>query len=183
MREQGVLGGEILQREIGGVAVMGMQHHEARLVARPAGVEQVAGRKPLPLIVVARPGGHAMDVGDEFRLRLRGELRKIPEDRIFDRAVDVEPPALARNVRRQAEVERRPVPGQMLSRRQALLLGTGGLAGEEAALLRPALLAARQLAVRRRFVLVRPSRLRFMMSPDRRGHASKCGSDMCRPAV
>ena len=37
MREQGVLGGEILQRQVGGVAVMGMQHDEARLVARPAG--------------------------------------------------------------------------------------------------------------------------------------------------
>ena len=93
-----------------------------------------------------------MDVGDEFCLRLRGELGKIPEHRLLDRAVDVEPPALAGNFWRQAEVEGRPVPGQMLSRRQALLLGAGSLAGEEAALLRPALLAARQLAVRRRFV-------------------------------
>ena len=118
---------------------MGMQHHEPRLVARPAGVEQIAGRKPLPLIVVARPCGDAMDVGNEFALRLRGELRKIPEDRIFDRAVDVEPPALARNVRRQAEIERRPVLGQMLSRRQALLLGPRDLSGEEVALARPAL--------------------------------------------
>ena len=74
-----------------------------------------------------------------LRLRLRGELRKVPEDRIFDRAVDVEPPALARNVRRQAEIERRPVPGQMLARRQALLFGPRDLAGEEVALARPAL--------------------------------------------
>ena len=66
MGEQGVFGGEIFQREIGGVAVMGMQHDEARFLARLAGIEQIAGRKPFPLIVVARPGGDAMDVGDEF---------------------------------------------------------------------------------------------------------------------
>jgi hypothetical protein len=77
-------------------------------------------------------------------LRLRRELREIPEDRMPDRAVDVEPPAFAGNLRRQAEVERRPVLCQMLARRQALLLGPRGLAGEEAALARPALFGARQ---------------------------------------
>ena len=82
VREQGVLGGEILQREIGGVAVMGMQHHEPRLVARLAGHQQIAGGEPFPLVVVARPGGDAMDVGDELRLRLRGELGKVPEHRM-----------------------------------------------------------------------------------------------------
>src|SRR5260370_1231340 len=76
-------------------------------------------------------------------------LRDIPEDRSFDRAIDVEAPALAGNVRRQAEVEGGPVPGQMLSRRQALLFGPRGFSGEEAALARPALLAARQFCGRR----------------------------------
>jgi len=76
MREQGVLGGEIFQREVGGVAVMGMQHDVTRLAARPAGIEKVAGRKPLPLVVVARPGGDAMDVGDEICLLLGCELGK-----------------------------------------------------------------------------------------------------------
>jgi len=98
--EQGVISGKILQREIGGVAVGGMQDHEARFVARPAGIEEIAGREPLPLVVVARPGGHAMDVGHEFGLRLAGELRKIPEDRMLHRAVDVEPPALTGDVGR-----------------------------------------------------------------------------------
>ena len=154
MGEQGVFGGKIFQRQIGGVAVMRMQHHEPRLVARPAGVEEIAGRKPFPLIVVARPCRDAVDVGHELALRLRGELREIPEDRIFDRAVNVEPPALARNVRRQPEIERRPVLGQMLSRRQALLLGPRDLSGEEFSLARPALLAARQLAFGRRLVVV-----------------------------
>jgi len=44
MGEQGVFGGKILQRQIGGVAVMRVQHHEARFVARPAGIEEIAGR-------------------------------------------------------------------------------------------------------------------------------------------
>src|SRR5207302_6391697 len=95
-----------------------------------------------------------MDVGNKFRLRLRGELGKVPKDRVVDRAVDIEPPALARDIRRQAKVEGGPVPRQVLSRRQALLLGTGNFAGEKAALARPALLAARQLADRGRLVFV-----------------------------
>src|ERR1700685_3231132 len=100
-----------------------MRHDEARLVARLAGMEQIADRKPLELVVVARPGGDAMDVGDEFRLRLREKLRKIPEDRMLHRAVDVQPPALARDVRHHAEIEDGPVPGQMLPGRQALTPG------------------------------------------------------------
>src|SRR5665647_3454020 len=114
-----------------------MQHDVARLVARLTGMEEIAGRKPLPGVVVARPGGDTVDVGDETRLRLRGELGEIPEDRMLDRAVDVEPPALARNLRRQPEVEHGPVPCQMLAGRQALLVGARGLAGEEASLARP----------------------------------------------
>src|SRR6185312_6161167 len=84
----------------------------------------------------------------------RGKFRKAPEHRILHRAIDVEMPARVRYLRRQPEVERRPVEGQMLSRRQALFPGTGGLAGEETAFLRPALLAARQLRIRRRLSLV-----------------------------
>ena len=71
MREQGILGGEILQRKVGGVTVMGMQQDETRFVARPAGVKQIAGRKSLPLVVVARPCRDAVDVGGKLRLRLR----------------------------------------------------------------------------------------------------------------
>jgi len=67
---------------------------------------------------------------------LRRELREIPEDRSFDRAIG-RPGASARGkCRRQAEVECGPVPGQMLSRRQALLFGPRGFSGEEAALAR-----------------------------------------------
>src|SRR5947208_14683777 len=71
--EQGVLGGKIFQRQIGGVAVMGMQHDVFCFVARMARIKEIADRQPLPLVVVPRPCGHAMDVGSEFCLRLRGE--------------------------------------------------------------------------------------------------------------
>src|SRR3954470_22765134 len=40
MREQGVLGGKIFQREISGVAVMRMQHDVPRFVARLAGHQE-----------------------------------------------------------------------------------------------------------------------------------------------
>jgi hypothetical protein len=65
---------------------------------------------------------------------------------MFDRAVDVEPPALVWNLRAKAEVEDRPIPGEMLPRRQALLFGPRDLAGDETALLCPALLGANELA-------------------------------------
>src|SRR5437879_76099 len=96
---------------------MAMQHHESRLLARPAGIQEIAGCQSLPPIVVARPGGDAVNVGYELALRLRGELGEVPEQRVFDRAIDVEPPALSRDVRGQSEIERRPVLRQMLARR------------------------------------------------------------------
>jgi hypothetical protein len=85
-----------------------------------------------------------MDVGGKACLRLGGKLGKIPEDRRLDRAVDVEPPAFCRDLWCQAEIEDGPVPGQMLARRQALLLRPRSLSGQEFSLARPALLAARQ---------------------------------------
>src|SRR5580700_1525218 len=95
-----------------------------------------------------------MYVGHELRLRFGRELLEIPEDRMLDRTVDVEPPALPRNVRREPEIERRPVLGEMLAGRQALRIGTRDLSGEKPAFLSPALLAARQLAGRRGLVFV-----------------------------
>src|SRR5439155_18917033 len=76
------------------------------------------------------------------------------KNRILDRAVDVKPPALAGDIWHEPEIEHRPVPREVLARRQALLLGTCDFSGKEAALLRPALLGARQLAVGRQVVLV-----------------------------
>src|SRR6516164_11372321 len=131
MREQGVISRKIFQCEIGGVAVVGMQHDKAGVLVRPARAEEIAGGKSLPLVVVARPGGDAVDIGDESRLRLRRECRKIPEQGVFNGAVDVEPPALARNTGREPKIERRPVLREVLPGRQSLLLGTGNLAGEE----------------------------------------------------
>src|SRR6266566_1916307 len=73
---------------------------------------------------------------------------------MFDRAINVEPPALAADVGRRPEIECRPILRQMLPRRQTLLFGAGGLAGEEAAFARPALFASRQFAGRGRLFLV-----------------------------
>src|SRR5215468_6713351 len=91
-----------------------------------------------------------MDVGCDPCLCAGGKFRKAPEHGGLDRAIDIEMPALVGDFGRETEVERRPVPGQMLARRQALLLGPRHLAGEETAFLCPALLAARQLGIRRR---------------------------------
>src|ERR1700730_672180 len=131
-----------------------MQHDVVCLVARPAGHQEIAGRQPFPLVVVTGPCGHAMDVGRKSRLRLPRKLGPVPENRILDRAVDIQAPAFPGNLRRQAEVEDGPVLGQMLSRWQALLFRAGCLPGEEASLTRPAFLAACQLAGRRLVIFI-----------------------------
>ena len=51
MREQRVLGGEILQREVGGVAVMRMQHDIVRFVARLAGHQEIVDREPATVLL------------------------------------------------------------------------------------------------------------------------------------
>src|SRR5437764_1111698 len=116
-----------------------MQHNMARVLPRLARHQEFANRQALPLVVITRPGSHAVDVGDGFGLRLCNELPKIPEDRMFDRAVDVKPPPLAGNIGHQPEIEDWPVPGQMLSGRQTLVFGARDSSGEKAAFASPAL--------------------------------------------
>jgi hypothetical protein len=47
------------------------QHHKAGFIARLTGHQKIAGCRSLKLVVVARPGGDAMDVGSELRGRAR----------------------------------------------------------------------------------------------------------------
>ncbi len=99
-----------------------------------------------------------MNVGDEGRLRLRGKLREIPEQRRLDGAVDIEAPALAGDVGRDAQIQHRPVLGQVLAGWKALFSWARNLAGEKPALARPALfglsqLGFGQLGIRRGVVL------------------------------
>jgi hypothetical protein len=118
-----------------------------------------------------------VDVGDGGRLRLRHESFEIPEQRLLDGAVDVEPPARAGNIRRKPEVEDRPVLRQMLPGRKALLLRARGFSGEEAALARPAFLGAGELALRR-FVALRHPRCPFDFATMRR-YSWRCIIDSC----
>src|SRR5579883_1143658 len=64
---------------------------------------------------------------------------------MLDRAVNVQPPALARDVGGQSEIEDGPVLREMLSWRQSLFLRTRALSGQETTLPCPALLGAGQL--------------------------------------
>src|SRR6516165_7186340 len=92
--------------------------------------------------------------------------------------MDVEPPALARNIWRHAEVERWPILGEMLARRQALRLGPRYRAGEEFALGRPALFAARQLAVDWRFILVGHVFITRLSVPVLRVYSCRCIAEL-----
>src|SRR5690606_8660391 len=98
-----------------------------------------------PTIVVARPRGHAMDVGDELGLWQRHERRPVELERLLDQPVDDEAPARRRDVRLHAEIEDRPGLDFALAGRQALDVRPALAAGQQPALPSPALLAVHQL--------------------------------------
>lgn len=88
------------------------------------------GRDARPFVVVERPGGDAMDVGDVLELRLGHEVGPLPDERRLDGALDFKLPFVLRDVRLQAEIEHRPFLDQALAGRQSLLMPRVGPAGE-----------------------------------------------------
>src|SRR5438105_8178954 len=97
-----------------------------------------------PVIVVAAPLRHAVDIGNEILLRLRQEFIECPEDRIFHQAADLKPPILRADMRLNAEIEDRPVLDLFLPRRQTIDAPHIGAAGQQSSLFRPLLFGADQ---------------------------------------
>ena len=146
MDEHGVGSGEILERQVGGVAVVGVQDDEVGLRLGADEGEQVACGDAGPAVVVARPGGDAVHVGDGLALREGEEAGPVPCRLLVDEAEDAEFPLSRVDVRLDAEVEDGPVADEMLTRWEAVSALAGDPAGEEAALGGPALLGAGELA-------------------------------------
>jgi hypothetical protein len=145
-----------------------MEHHRHRFVARLDMVEQVAGRYALPVIVVTRPAGDAVDVAGKPRLRQRHERGPVERRGSLDHAADLQPPALLRDIGLAAQIEHRPVAYEMLAGRKPFLLGPRDMAGQELTFARPALLRASELAVVGKFGIIHAALLR--LSPPPRNH-------------
>src|SRR5271170_2467187 len=105
---------EMLERKVGRVAVVAVAHQMLRALERLDDRQDVAGADPLPPVVVARPGGHAMDIRGAVELRLGQEVLEGPDQRLGDQAVDRELPVPALDLGLDPEIEHRPGLDQML---------------------------------------------------------------------
>ena len=144
-RDQRVRRREVLQRHIGGVAVIARQEHEARLRPGLHGGEKVPRRDPVPAIVEARPRRHAVNVGRLARRRETLQRFEGQHEWHLDGPEDVELPAVAADVGLLAQIEHGPVLDQMLAGRKSIGCRRGRAAGEKAPFLGPALLGRREL--------------------------------------
>jgi hypothetical protein len=120
--EDRVLGREVHEREVRRVAVVGGEEDVRRLCLRHGRVEEVADEHAAPVVVVARPGGDAVDVGPELGLGEREEGVPRQRETVLDEARDVEPPCGEADGGFGAEVEDGPVRDDVLAGRQPLLL-------------------------------------------------------------
>jgi len=152
MRQHGAFVGEVRKHQVGGVAVMGMQDDEARIGAQPNRRQKIGRRHTLPVVVVTRPCGHAMNVGYGLGLRLVHKAGPVPDLRVFNGAGQVQTPPLQRDDRMKAEVQHRPVAHQVLARWQPVPFRPGVVAGQEPPFPRPALLGPCQFGCRNRRV-------------------------------
>ena len=104
-----------------------------------------------PALDIAEAAPGALKAGIEVIQQFAKHLPNRPGVyRMFDRAVKIEPPGMKRHVGHDAEIEHRPVASQMLSRRQPLLFGTRGPAGEAARLSRRPRRRSRERVIARR---------------------------------
>ena len=144
--QQHVVGREVGQRHVGRVGVVGMEDDVLRGGLGLHQLQQIARAHALPPVVVARPGGDAVDVGRERGLGQVGELAPFPGRGALDLAVDEQAPGMGRDLGLDAEIEHRPVLDLALAGRQALRMGRR-LAGQQPAALGPLLLAVYQLVL------------------------------------
>ena len=135
--EQNVGIGEIGQSQIGRVAIMAVKHYMRGGRFWLHDRQQMRSGDPLPMIIEARPGGNAVNVGDVLKLGLRQEILKTPLDRCLDQAIDRERPFPCLDLWLDPKVENRPVLDLMLPGGQAIQTAIAGLAGDQAAFVHP----------------------------------------------
>src|SRR5579864_1207377 len=139
VREKYVVIIEISERKVRRVIVIGMKHDEARLWLRLREAEDVLCANAVPLIVEARPGGNAVNIGDVAELRLNLKFGPTPIELVLDQAIDRETPALWLDPGLNPEIEHGPIAHLMLAGRQTLA-ARRSMPGQEPAVAGPAFL-------------------------------------------
>ncbi|MNI06636.1 hypothetical protein D3C73_596230 [compost metagenome] len=139
--------GKVRKQKVRRVAVVARQHHRMSLLPRIDEIEEIAGGDTLPVVVVARPCGHAVDIGEHVRLRQGPECGPVERHRIVDEAVDLKFPLSRGNAWLLAEIKHRPVFHQMLAGRQPVGFRPGMVAGEEFSFIGPFALGDGKLGI------------------------------------
>ena len=110
------------------------------------GLHQVQQRQrphPRPAIIIARPGGDAVNIIQPFRLRQGLKRRPIKDQPVRHQPIHPQPPFVAANGGLHAQIQHRKIGHQTLPRRQAGF-GVGMHAGQQPALPGPFLLLRHQ---------------------------------------
>ncbi len=105
--------GKVGERQVGGVTVKARQHDKGASGFGDHAIKKIARGYATPIVVIARPGRHAMDVGEAVALRQRLEGVPVERERVLDEAGDVRAPRLVGQVRLLPEIENRPVPDEI----------------------------------------------------------------------
>ena len=112
-----IVGADVGQRDVGGVAAVAVEHHRVGFGQHLELVEEAAEQHALPSVVVARPVGDAVDVVVRFSRAERGELLVVEDQFGVDRAPDLEIPVLGLDQRGAAVGEHGPLAHEALAGR------------------------------------------------------------------
>ena len=129
--QQDVVVIEDRERDVGGVALLGMRDDVCRVRADAGHLEDRLDGDALPVGVELRPAGHAMDVGVDGLARQGLELVPGQGERRIHLAPDLEIPFRQVDVRDRAVVEDGELVGLVLTGRDPLRDGWVRLAGAE----------------------------------------------------
>src|SRR3954447_457344 len=115
VREQDIVVVQDRERDIGGVALLGVGHDVGRGRPDLGEAEDLLDRNSLPVRVELCPAGHAMDVRVDGLAGQRLELVPAEGERVVDLAVDLEVPGREVGPRDRAVVEDRELVGLVLA--------------------------------------------------------------------
>src|SRR6185295_7086174 len=116
---------EVLERQVGRVAAVAVDHH-VRGVRKHARLrEKIAGREALPKVVEGREAGHAVKIGGDACPRQRLELEPAELDLLFDPPEEAQAPVGGLGVRHRAVGQDRPLVRHVLAGRHAIVAGVG----------------------------------------------------------
>src|SRR4051794_6638816 len=110
----GLAAGDVLDRQVGGVAGLRRRHDEAPLGGGPGDVQQRVDADAAEPGVELRPGRDAVDVTAVLGAGQRMRLVPAPGGRVLDLAVDADAPRLGRDPRRRLGGEHRPVTAHVV---------------------------------------------------------------------